>query len=875
MGFTAYLATLCLSVLVIRRASAMLQASTKRYIVEMEECATPGSLHRRFYDSLGDQDVPHSIDREFNAPGLFVGAALTLENTEDVSKVAKASGVKAVRPLHIFPGPEPRDFRQSLAGPAPGLLAEQSPNMITGVTKLHAEGYTGVNITIGIIDSGVDYMNIALGGGFGSGFKVIGGYDFVGDDYNGTRSSVPVPDPYPMDCNGHGTHGIIGADPSANPYNISGVAYNASINAYRIFGCVGGASEDLIVAALLRGAEEKNDILSLSLGGKSGWTETSTAVVASRIAKSGIAVAIAAGNDGDSGAWYFSGPADGLDVIAVASLDNPSYPLQSVTISGVEHDPIPYYSFNPLPINGTLPIYATSNDTSIPDDACSPLPNNTPDLSGYIVIVRRGNCTFVEKLTNIAAKGGKQTLIYNNVEGFASILVGNFTAALILPEDGEFLVQQFASGNTVKVNFPQSGGLMQYHDPKGGLISDFSRRVLLTRYGPNFDLFFKPAIAAPGGNILSTLPVANGSYGLDSGTSMATPFVAGSIALLLQAMGKSPDVVQGIRSRLQTTANYVPSNHSEGDPLQTTIQQGAGLVDVFNAIHATTWVTPGEFLLNDTAHFNGKHSFHVRNTGSSEKSYNIRHIPAGTALTIAPGLIVAAPGPVPLIEDHASVSFSTMSFLLGPGQIQEVDVTFTPPNALDPATLPIYSGFIQVDAEDESLHVSYMGVAGSLIEKQIFDPNATALGVPLPVVLDAVGNPQDGPKNYTFNETSEDYPTLVFRLAFGTPLILVDLVDPNTNIATSFNPSLSPDGSKHPVVETLGLLDSFTYVSRDNETDFEVVTVNSTSFENGTAIPDGSYRFLLRALRVTGDPDNESNYESWLSPIVGFFPGEH
>jgi subtilisin family serine protease len=45
---------------------------------------------------------------------------------------------------------------------------------------------------------------------------------------------------------GHGTHvaGIIGADPLANPFNISGVAFSASISAYRVLGCSGGLSED-------------------------------------------------------------------------------------------------------------------------------------------------------------------------------------------------------------------------------------------------------------------------------------------------------------------------------------------------------------------------------------------------------------------------------------------------------------------------------------------------------------------------------------------------------------------------------------------------------------------------------------------------------
>lgn len=70
-------------------------------------------------------------------------------------------------------------------------------------------------------------------------------------------------------------------------------------------------------------------------------------------------------------------------------------PLQNATVGGVVHAPITYFETFPFPITQALPIFATSNDTTVIDDACNPLPPSVPDLSKFLVLVRRGTCTFV------------------------------------------------------------------------------------------------------------------------------------------------------------------------------------------------------------------------------------------------------------------------------------------------------------------------------------------------------------------------------------------------------------------------------------------------------------------------------------------------
>jgi subtilisin family serine protease len=161
-------------------------------------------------------------------------------------------------------------------------------------------------------------------------------------------------------------------------------------------------------------------------------------------------------------------------------------------------------------------------------------------------------------------------------------------------------VKQYAAGKHIEIAFPQSGSAFNLPDTlNGGLISSFSS------YGPTNDMFAKPAVAAAGGNILSTWPVNLGSFMVDSGTSMATPFTAGAAALILQAKGKTPAVVQGVRDLLQATAAPFASNMSAGALLQTASVQGNGLIQVDAALNTKTIVSPAQLLLNDTANFNG------------------------------------------------------------------------------------------------------------------------------------------------------------------------------------------------------------------------------------------------------------------------------
>ncbi len=133
------------------------------------------------------------------------------------------------------------------------------------IDRVQATGNKGQGIKIGIVDSGVDYTRTPLGGCFGAGCKVAGGYDFVGDNFNGMNTPVPDADPFDG-CYGHGTQmaGVIGAND--NEYGVTGVAPQASLYAYRVFSCGGQTTDDIVIQGVLQAYSDKMDVINLSFG---------------------------------------------------------------------------------------------------------------------------------------------------------------------------------------------------------------------------------------------------------------------------------------------------------------------------------------------------------------------------------------------------------------------------------------------------------------------------------------------------------------------------------------------------------------------------------------------------------------------------------
>jgi hypothetical protein len=155
-------------------------------------------------------------------------------------------------------------------------------------------GTRGSGVRVGIIDTGVDYLHPALGGGIGTGFKVAGGYDFVNDDSD------------PMDDNGHGTHvaGIV----AANADSVTGVAPEATLYAYKALDASAGGKESDIISAIERAVDpddngdpsDRLDIVNMSLGADGGSPTDASSLAVDNAVRLGVLFCIAAGNSGGS-----------------------------------------------------------------------------------------------------------------------------------------------------------------------------------------------------------------------------------------------------------------------------------------------------------------------------------------------------------------------------------------------------------------------------------------------------------------------------------------------------------------------------------------------------------------------------------------------
>lgn len=774
----------------------------------------------------------HSFDTLFNGFSVEVGLA-------DRARLASLPGVKAMYPVVVVQAPTP----EISAGAAPDLAAAIA---MTGadITQ-NSLGYTGAGIRVGVMDTGIDYDHPDLGGCFGTGCRVAAGWDFVGDAYNADPTSaaynpIPAPDADPDDCNGHGTHvaGIVGASGA-----IKGVAPGATLGAYRVFGCAGSTTGDIMLAAMEYALADGMQVLNVSISAPYQWPQYPTARAADRLVSKGVVVVGSIGNNGANGLYSAGAPGVGDKVIGTASFDNAFLTLNSFTISP-DNTVIGYSTLTDsvaAPASGSLPM-ARTGTTSSADDACSGLAAGS--LAGMAALVRRGTCSFIIKAQNAQAAGAAAVIIYNNTAGrFAGTIAGSGVAiptVQISDTEGALIDSRLMAG---QVTLSWQSGLSLFPNPTGGLVSDFSS------YGLSPDLAIKPDIGAPGGLIYSTFPLELGGYGTNSGTSLAAPHVAGAAALLLQAKPGTPS--QAVRGILQNSAD--PKNWW-GNPalgfLDNVHRQGAGLLDIDDAILATTRVEPAKIATGESQAGPFTQTLTILNRSAAAVTYDLSAVNALStgANTFTPTFNLS----------NASVVFSTPSVTVPASDSATVDATITP------ATAPVggqYGGYVVLTPQGggQVYRVPFAGYIGDYQARQVLVPTSNAF----PWLAQVVGTSYwNRPAGATYTMTGSDIPFFLLHLDHQSRRMEFQVLDAATGMPV------------HPVFSNSDEVD---YLPRNSTSagffafawdGMRIHDQGKGTPNHRKVVPDGQYVVKISVLKALGDENNPAHWESWTSPVI-------
>ena len=772
---------------------------------------------------------------------LFNGFSVEADSTT-AARLRDIAGVQAVFPMARIDMPV-------TSQPSPDLATAID---MTGARTVQTElGFTGAGVRVAVMDTGIDWNHPDLGGCFGPGCRVAAGWDFVGDDFNADPSSAdynptPVPDADPDDCNGHGTHvsGIVGANGQ-----VVGVAPDVTFHAYRVFGCEGSTTAEIMLAAMERALADGSDILNMSIGSAfQTWPQYPTAVGADLLVANGMIVVTSIGNSGANGVYSAGAPGVGNEVIGVASFDNSH--VSALTFLTPGGSRVPYLEISETtdaPTSGISAevVYVGRGCTQSGPTWNLPAPDAyVTDPAGKVALIDRGTCTFDAKYQRAIDEDAVGVIVMNNVPGMfaggATVDRGFFSIG-ISQEDGNALKAEIVAG---PVSLEWTDVRVNAVNPTGGRTSSFSS------YGMTAELKLKPDIGAPGGLIRSTYPLENGGYAIVSGTSMASPHVAGAAALYLEA---HPGTTQAeLRTRLQNSAD--PVRFSTTTLLDVVHRQGAGMLDIDDAILSTATVEPSRISLGEGT--GGAATLTVSNHGSSAVTYTATHVGGLTTAgnTNAPSLF----GPT------SSAAFSAPTLTVPAGGQASLGVTI---GAIqDPALVRSqYGGYVVLTPDNGGapLRVPYAGFNGDYQSIQAVTPTVNNLPwvshltsctrfVGIDCTAGGVYTKAEAGATFDLSDEIAETPYFLVHLEHQARELRIEVFDATTlkNWGRVFTEDYLPRSATAT---------SFFAFAFDGEV---------TKGRNGKTVelPDGTYHVRLSALKALGDPANPAHWETWTSP---------
>lgn len=573
-----------------------------------------------FIDTLSSA---YGDEEGFSIGYTYTASTTGLSVTTSYGNKAQIAGMPQVKQVYVAPMFKVPEDQVSLAP-----QTTNATSMI-GSNVLNASGYTGKGMRIAILDTGIylnspnfaplstDQLNNPLTASEISG--VWGSLNASRGNANAQTvyRSTKVPFAYNYNDGNldeshagtgsdHGTHvaGIAAANKieSGTGSDVVGVAPEAQLLVMKVFGS-NGAGWDVVMAALEDCVYLDVDVANLSLGAAAGFTDEDADMntVLANLENAGVQVVIASGNDtnnalqnlhgynmskiGNPDTGLTSAPGTYSAALSVASVDNDKSSMLYFTVNGKNIGYIDNGNPNTL-IRLLNQGGGADYEFVVIDGFGESVADFAPAAGKIAVVARGGGISFTDKQQNAQDAGCIALIIYNNTAG--TLNMGINTGADFIPcvsitnTDGAYLAELGAGTLTIATE------AMDFQMPK--TISDFSS------WGPTPDLKLKPEIAGVGGNIYSTRDPSyvSSGYGYMSGTSMATPQIAGAVAVLRQYLEENyPNLTeQEMRTMeaqlLMSTADPVTSDNNL--PVSPRAQ-GAGLANLVEATSGAAYLS--------------------------------------------------------------------------------------------------------------------------------------------------------------------------------------------------------------------------------------------------------------------------------------------
>lgn len=528
----------------------------------------------------------------------------------------------------------------------------------------------GTGLQVGIIDTGIDYTHLMLGGvgteaaftaidpsGEAVGFpnsKVVGGVDLAGSAFDSSSSDfqkhIPRPDANPIDEGEHGTHvagTVAGIGDGVSTY--SGVAPGAKLHAIKVFGADGSTSDTVVVAGLEYAADpnkdgdlsDQLDVVNLSLGSDYGSAHILYAEAVQNLSVGGTVVVAAAGNSGPMD--YIVGAPSVVDhaISVAASVDHTDHNWKFSAVKfenaqGGTHLAEAIEGTITLPIEEAGDVHGALIEVGLAKEDLSP--ELAAKLKGNVALIDRGQVPFADKIRRVTQAGAIGVVMVNNQPGDAIKMGGEgafpIPGVMISQALGAQLKEEMKAG-AVQIHF-QTSDLIEKPELID-TITDFSSK------GPrSFDGAIKPEISAPGENIISA-QMGGGNKGVQmSGTSMATPHIAGVMTLIKQA---HPELTSAeLKSLAMNQSRQIRDSKKNIYPVS---YQGAGRVDTLSAVTAKVLAHPGALSVGEMNIATQKSlqlKVDFKNLTSEKKSFSLSLVHAAEELKLlSPTLIELGP----------------------------------------------------------------------------------------------------------------------------------------------------------------------------------------------------------------------------------------